>query len=78
MIFTTFIILFILVLFILYKEMRSFPSPKEFNPKINISAPQLNHYYVDYREPKYLKKEKYLFDKNDIPIFVINGKEYYH
>lgn len=63
---------------VLYKEISYIPPMKEVNTKINLFTPLLDHYYVDFSKIKYLKKDKYLFDKNNIPIYEVNGKYYYH
>lgn len=65
---------------IIYKEISNVESTIviKVNSDIDLFKPILGHYYIDYSERKYLKKETYVFDKKDIPIYKINGKYYYH
>lgn len=60
-------------------EINQLPLPKKYNPHLNLTGANLDYYYIDFSQSKYLFGEKsYKFDKTGLPLFFKAGKWHYH
>lgn len=72
-----FVSMFCFISFILYKEISYIPPPYEVNQKINLYAPVLGYYYIDFSFKYLVESKGYIFDRNGIPLYQEDGKYYY-